>query len=32
MQARPPISQRFWTSEFNRILQKEYKLKRPLDR
>ena len=32
MQARPPISQRFWTSEFNRILQREYNLRKPLDR
>ena len=31
MQARPPITQRFWTSEFNRILRKEYKLQKPLD-
>lgn len=31
MQARPPISQRFWTSEFNRILQREYNLRKPLD-
>jgi len=31
MQARPPISQRFWTSEFNRILEREYNLRKPLD-
>ena len=32
MQARPPITQSFWTSEFNRILRKEYRLRKPLDR
>ena len=31
MQARPSITKRFWTAEFNRILRKEYKLRRPLD-
>jgi len=31
MQARPAITKQFWTSEFNRILRKEYELGRDLD-
>ena len=31
MDSDPPITQEFWTSEFNRILRKEYKLRRDLD-
>jgi len=31
MESDPPITQEFWTSEFNRILRKEYKLKRDLE-
>ena len=31
VQARPAITKQFWTSEFNRILRKEYELGRDLD-
>ena len=31
MESDPPITQEFWTSEFNRILRKEYKLKQDLE-
>merc|ERR1719158_2423694 len=31
MESDPPITQKFWTSEFNRILRKEYKLKQDLE-
>ena len=30
MESDPPITQNFWTSEFNRILRKEYKLQKDL--
>jgi len=30
MESDPPITQEFWTSEFNRILRREYKLKKNL--
>ena len=30
MESDPPITQEFWTSEFNRILRKEYELTRDL--
>merc|ERR1719420_2336501 len=31
MESDPPITQEFWTSEFNRILRKEYKLEKDLE-
>ena len=31
MESDPPITQEFWTSEFNRILRKEYELTRDLE-
>ena len=30
MASQPPLTQKFWTDEFNRILRKEYNLERDL--